>query len=191
MLTPAILLTVCPKAPAARAARIVRALHAACAESTIRTAPRLAAFLAQAAHESGEFRWWRELWGPTPQQQRYDPPGELAARLGNTEPGDGLRYRGRGPFQLTGRANYRAAGQALGVPLEDDPERAAEIPTGCRVAVWFWDSRRLSPLADAGTASGFRTITQRINGGYHGLADRERYHAAARAALGLTPVTED
>lgn len=185
MLTTAVLAQVCPRLPAGQLGRIVSALSAAFVGSTLVTAPRLAAFLAQAAHESGEFRLWHELWGPTPQQKRYDPPSDLAKTLGNTEAGDGFRYRGRGPFQLTGRANYRAAGARLGLPLEADPDLVDALDVGCRVAVDFWETRSLTPLADLETVAAFRVITRRINGGVNSLPQREAYHAVARAVLGL------
>lgn len=190
MLTADVFNAVCPRCPSARVARIVSALNTAFAVSTVDTPARLAAFLAQAAHESGEFRHWIELWGPTPAQRRYEPPSELAQRLGNTQPGDGFRYRGRGPFQLTGRANYRAAGERLGFPLEADPDLVAEVPVGCLTAVDFWDTRALSPLADLETRAAFRVLTRRLNGGANGLPQREAYHETARRALGLGPLKE-
>ena len=101
-------------------------LDAACQKAQINTALRLAHFLTQITHESGGLYYTQELWGPTPAQLRY----EGRADLGNTQPGDGQRYMGRGPLQITGRANYRAAGLRLGYPLEDQPELAAQIGIG-------------------------------------------------------------
>jgi len=98
-------------------------LQNALAEFEINTYLREAMFLAQIAHESGEFRFMRELWGPTEAQKRYEPGTTLAASLGNTQRGDGKRYMGRGVIQLTGRANYREYGRILGVDLEGDSER--------------------------------------------------------------------
>jgi len=147
-------------------------LNAAMAAAEIHTPQRRAAFLAQLAHESGELRFWEEL----ADGKAYD--GRKA--LGNTQPGDGPRYKGRGPIQLTGRANYRAAGQALGIDLENQPERARDVDVGFRVAAWFWGSRGLNALADAGD---FREITRRINGGYNGLPHREAYYARALKVL--------
>ena len=85
---------------------------------------RVAAFLAQLGHESGELQFLEELWGPTPAQKRYEPPGELARRLGNTQRGDGRRFKGRGPIQITGRANYARYGELLGVGLVGQPQQA-------------------------------------------------------------------
>lgn len=94
---------------AALAERYAAPLADACRVFGIDTPQRQAAFLAQIAHESGSFRYVREIWGPTAAQQRY----EGRADLGNTEPGDGKRYLGRGLIQLTGRANARQARDAL------------------------------------------------------------------------------
>jgi putative chitinase len=102
--------------------------------------------------------------------------------LGNTHPGDGRRYKGRGPIQLTGRDNYRRAGRALGLDLEGNPTMAAEPRVGFRTAGWFWTSKDLNRFADAGD---FREVTRRINKGLKGMAERERYYAAAKRALGI------
>src|SRR5215467_14480028 len=104
--------------------------------------------------------------------------------LGNTQPGDGKRYKGRGPIQLTGRANYRRAGKALGLDLEKDPAKAADPAVGFRVAGWFWKTHGLNELADKGD---FREITRRINGGYNGLASRQAFYKKAKEVLGVKP----
>ena len=83
--------------------------------------------------------------------------------LGNEQPGDGPRYKGRGPLLLTGRANYRAAGKALGVDLENNPERAADPDVGFRVAGWLWSSRDLNAVADEGGNSINRRFLDRDN----------------------------
>ena len=191
MLSADVFNAVCPLCPSARVRRVVEALNTAFATSTVDTPPRLAAFLAQAAHESGEFRWWVERWGPTEAQRLYEPPHDKAVELGNTQVGDGFRYRGRGPFQLTGRANYRAAGLRLGLPLEADPDLVEEVAIGCLTAVDFWDTRRLALLADLESPAGFRLMTRKINGGANSLPSREHYHAVARQALGLGPLKGD
>ena len=94
----------------------------------------LAAFLAQVAHESGNFRYIREIWGPTPAQRGYEGRRDL----GNTQPGDGKRYMGRGYIQITGRANYRRYGKKLGIDLENNPELAEQPDIAARVAVEYW-----------------------------------------------------
>jgi putative chitinase len=162
-------------------------LQDAMAEFAIGSPPREAAFLAQLAHESGQLRFMEEIWGPTDAQRRYEPVSTLATRLGNTEAGDGKRFKGRGPIQLTGRANYRVFGDALGIDLVADPALAAAPECAFRVAALFWERNGLNDLADAGTAESFRQITRRINGGLNGLADRERFYAAACAVFGVVP----
>lgn len=178
-----------PRLSAAGVAVFHPAALAAAAEFEILDEPRrLAAFLAQLAHESGEFRWMVELWGPTAAQKRYEPPGKKAVELGNVRRGDGYLYRGRGPIQLTGRGNYRRAGQALGLDLEGDPDLVATPTVGCRVAGWFWrDEKKLNPVADR---EDFRRITKRINGGLNGFAERVMYYQRARSILGLPPWRE-
>jgi predicted chitinase len=86
-------------------------------EFAIDAPPRAAAFLAQLAHESGQLRFMEEIWGPTGQQLRYEPASSLATSLGNTQAGDGKRFKGRGPIQITGRANYQRFGTLLGADL--------------------------------------------------------------------------
>lgn len=156
------------------------------AEFAIDSPAREAAFAAQLAHESGQFRYMEEIWGPTDAQRRYEPASTLATRLGNTQTGDGKRFKGRGPIQITGRDNYRRYGGLLGVDLLAGPERAAAPDLAFRIAALFWTKNGLNELADQATAEAFRRMTRRINGGFNGLEDRERYYAAACAALGVT-----
>lgn len=131
----------------------------------IDTPQRIAAFLAQIGHESGRGTLVREMWGPTAAQKRY----EGRADLGNTEPGDGYRYRGRGLIQITGRANYRACSQALGIDVEDDPESLERPSLAAMSAGWFWSAKGCNALADS---EDFLALTRRINGGLNGLDDR-------------------
>jgi putative chitinase len=173
-------------ATSANAARILEPLRETCHLYGINTAARLAAFLAQVGHESGSFAHLREIWGPTPAQQRY----EGRADLGNVQPGDGSRYRGRGLIQVTGRFNYRAATARLralmgdAVPdFEQQPE-ALELPRwACLSAGDYWHQHRLNALADSGSADDFERITRRINGGLNGQDDRLRRWRRAREAL--------
>lgn len=138
----------------------------------VNTADRLAHFLAQISHESGGFRWMKEIWGPTPAQTRYEGRRDL----GNTHPGDGHRFMGRGLIQLTGRANYARFGPKIGIDLVAHPERASEPGPAVALAVAYWNDRRLNDLADRDDVVG---ITRKINGGVNGLADRK--HALSRA----------
>lgn len=166
----------------ATGARIDRAetflpyLEDAMHEFAINTMERQAAFLAQVGHESGGLHWLVELWGPTASQTRY----ETRYDLGNVAPGDGYKYRGRGLIQLTGRGNYKRAGDALGVDLVSDPERLGEPGLACRSAGWFWKSHGCNELADAGQ---FEAITKRINGGLNGYAERLGLWEAAKGVL--------
>jgi putative chitinase len=169
-----------PNVSAAKVAQFLPYLNSAMEEYGINSAARASAFLAQLAHESGEFRWMEEIWGPTTAQRRYEPVTELAKRLGNSRPGDGRRYKGRGPIQLTGRANYKRFGDLLGVDLVSQPERAAQPEVAFRIAALYWMSRGLNELADR---EDFREITRRINGGFNGLADRIKYFERAHDAL--------
>ena len=137
---------------------------------------RVAAFIAQIGHESGQLKYMREIWGPTAAQARY----EGRTDLGNTHPGDGSKYRGRGLIQITGRANYKACGEALGLDLIRQPELLEKPQYACMSAAWFWASRGLNTLADAGQ---FDKITQRINGGQNGAADRQALYARALKVL--------
>ncbi|WP_280274712.1 glycoside hydrolase family 19 protein [Nocardia wallacei] len=155
------------------------ALNAAMQEGDITTPPRQAAFLAQLAHESCQLRYFEEL-GDDEYFSQYDP-GQANTAAGNTEPGDGPRYHGRGPIQLTGRANYREAGAALGLDLETTPELAAQPDIGFRIAQWYWTSRNINALADA---DDFAAVTRAVNGGYNGLSARQEYYARALEVLG-------
>jgi len=137
MLTEAQLRQIMPNLPAGKAALFLPHLNLAMAEHGIDSMLRTAAFVAQLAHESGEFRWMEEIWGPTSAQLRYEPVTELSKRLGNSEPGDGKRFKGRGPIQLTGRANYQRFGTLLGVDLVGAPEQAAAPDAAFRVAALY------------------------------------------------------
>lgn len=166
---------ICPYLSATKAAEVVPHLNRAMAEANINTPLRQAAFIAQVAHESGEFRYSEELASGQAYEGRRD--------LGNIYPGDGVRFKGRGYIQLTGRSNYKAAGTALGLDLINHPELAARPENAARIAAWYWTSRGLNSLADQGP-SRFDDITRRINGGLNGKADRDKYYARARTVLG-------
>ena len=162
-----------PRLPEAKAREYLPLLVEAMVEAEITTPARMAAFLAQLGHESLDLRYMEELADGSAYEGRRD--------LGNTQPGDGKRYKGRGPIQLTGRANYRAAGKALGLPLEEQPELAAMPEHGFRIAAWYWTMRKLNPLADQGN---FLAITVAINGGLNGYADRMKRWETAKRVLG-------
>jgi putative chitinase len=154
-----------------RAAYWLPHLQYACKVYEIDTVKRLAAFLAQIAHESGRLVYVKEIWGPTESQRRY----EYRKDLGNTELGDGKRYLGRGLIQITGRANYASVRDGLReimteVPdFELYPEDLEKPAFAALSAAWFWHVHGLNKLADN---LDFKTITRRINGGLNGYNDR-------------------
>jgi putative chitinase len=163
-----------------RASNWLPAINEALAQWRIDTPARQAAWLAQIGHESGHLVWVREIWGPTAAQKRY----EGRVDLGNVVAGDGYRYLGRGPIQITGRANYRAAAKAIpGAPdFEANPELLEAPRWGCQAAGWYWASRNLNALADVGD---FERITRKINGGLNGQAERLALWATAKRSLGV------
>jgi predicted chitinase len=183
MLSAEQLQSIMPRLSAARNRELLPFLQAAMTEFAIEAPARAAAFVAQLAHESGQFRFMQELWGPTPAQLRYEPQSTLATALGNSEAGDGKRFKGRGPIQITGRANYRRFGDLLSIDLVSDPARAAVPDVAFRIAGLFWSKKGLNELADQATADAFREMTRRINGGFNGLADRQKFYAAACTVL--------
>lgn len=148
-------------------------LNAAMNEFNIDTAARQAAFLAQIGHESGELRYVKELASGAAYEGR--------AGLGNKFPGDGVKYKGRGLIQITGRKNYTEVMLALDVDCLEHPEVLETPENACRSAAWWWKEHGLNELADAGD---FIKITKRINGGTNGLDDRQRLYALARQVLG-------
>lgn len=152
--------------------------------SPVRPGPIAAALAAQVAHESVGFRYLREIWGPSEQQLKYEPPHPLARKLGNVRRGDGFLFRGRGWIQLTGRANYRRCGAALGLPLEDDPESVATPDVAWLTVSWYWNDNGLNRWCTAREAD-FETLTRRINGGIIGLPDRLLRWNAAKDFLGI------
>lgn len=182
----------------------LEALNSQLAKFEINTPLRLAHFIAQIAHESGSFKYksenlnysakaLRAVFGKyfdtdAMAEQHARKPEQIANivyanRMGNGDPesGDGWLYRGRGLIQLTGKENYARCAEAIGVDCENQPDllcddAAAAVAAAC----WYWQSRKLNDLADSDDIKG---ITRKINGGYHGLEDREAFYQRARAAL--------
>ena len=159
--------------PLSRAQKWAPALTAAMEEGKINTRLRQAAFLAQIGHESGSLVYVKELGGPS-YFAKYDGRKDL----GNTQPGDGAKFCGRGLIQVTGRANYRPASQVLfgDERLLFSPELLEKPEWAAKSAVWFWSTRNLNELADADR---FTDLTKKINGGTNGIEDRKaRYRLA-------------
>ena len=164
----------------AHARRHLDGLNGAMTTYSITTPLRRAHFLAQVAHESGGLRWNEELASGAAYEGRAD--------LGNTQPGDGPRFKGRGLIQLTGRFNYRQYTQHrhslgdAGVDFEETPTLVAEPPYAADVAGWYWDNRDINDAADADDEV---RVTRLINGGTRGLDDRRRLLGLAKNALGV------
>lgn len=162
------------------------ALVQTCETYDINTPARICAFLAQIGHESGGLRYTTEIWGPTEAQKTY----EGRKNLGNTQPGDGARFKGHGLIQVTGRFNHAAARDGMRDRLlnppdfEVDPDALATPPWAALTAGWYWHSRALNALADVGN---FVEITRKINGGLNGHADRVRRWEEVQRVIGLQP----
>lgn len=144
----------------------------------IDTLQRVAAFLAQLAHESSEYLFMEEIADGSAYEGRDD--------LGNVFPGDGPKFKGHGPIQITGRNNHKACGEALEIDLIANPRLICLPEYGTAAACWFWNNRELSLLADR---DWFKEITRRINGGYTHLDRRVAYWERNRTLLGLPPVS--
>lgn len=166
-------------------------LNETLAKYQINTPQRIASFIGQCQHESGNFRLLEEnlnysadalmrVWGsrfPTKEEadKYHRNPEKIAnkvygGRMGNTEDGDGWKYRGRGIKQLTGKENYRNCGNGLGVDLVANPDLLLEPKYACLSAGWFWNKHNLNDIADK---QDYETMTRRINGGLIGFDDRK------------------
>jgi putative chitinase len=176
-------------------------------EYEINTPQRIAAFIAQCAHESGNFVFLKEnlnyraptlrkLFGkyfPTdalaeeyankPNKQEAIANRIYANRMGNgpEESGDGFRYCGRGLIQLTGKENYSWFAASLGIPVEEAAEYLQTFEGAAQSACWFWETNNLNKWADTGD---IKELTRRINGGYIGLEDRVKHYEHALHVLG-------
>lgn len=149
-------------------------LNAAFVKYQINTPQRIAAFLAQIIHESGSFRYVKEIADGSAYEGNRS--------LGNTVKGDGMRYKGRGLIQVTGRANYLRCGQALSLDLMGHPELLEQPEPAVMSAAWFWNTHNCNALADVGQ---FRAITRTINGGYNGLQQRLAVWRLAKKVLDI------
>lgn len=168
------ILAIAPDADSTQVAALLPHLLLAMAEYEINTPLRQAHFLAQLIHESGSFNYLEEI----------DPGDYLEDRLdlGNTEPGDGCRFKGRGLIQITGRNNYAACGQDLGVDLIKYPTRLAEYDLAALSAGWFWWKNEINELADR---DDIELVTRTINGGLNGFDDRQYFLGVAKDVLGV------
>ena len=170
----------------------------------IDTPQRVAAFLAQCAHESGSFKFLKEnlnyravtLRKVFPKYFSDDAMAEVyamqpekianrvyASRMGNGDEasGDGFRYCGRGLIQLTGKNNYTAFANSIDTPVEEIPEFLSTFEGAVQSACWFWETNNLNVQADAGD---IKTMTRKINGGFIGLEDRVKHYEHALHVFG-------
>lgn len=161
--------------------RFLAPLNLAMIEFSITSIERPAMFLAQTAHESGLYRYTSELWGPTPQQLKYDDGGALSQRLGNP-PGTGYQWRGHGLIQITGRYNHLAVAKAFGIP-EEAIILWLQSPIGAaRSAGWYWQKHGCNELADD---FDFVGVTRAINGGLTGLQERTELYRKVTDAMSV------
>ena len=174
MITPALLRAMMPAA-GARAEQFADALAAARVRWVGDDPIEVAHWLAQLAHESGQLRYTRELADGSAYEGRTN--------LGNTQPGDGRRFRGRGLIQLTGRANYARYAAAAGVDVVGAPELLEQLPGAADSAGWFWSANRIGERT-AGATDRVLAVTRIVNGGTNGIEERRRFYGAALAALG-------
>ncbi|HEX8127494.1 MAG TPA: glycoside hydrolase family 19 protein [Pyrinomonadaceae bacterium] len=171
-ITDGMLRDIMPNLPALKRQLYLPFINAAMKEFQIANYLRASAFLAQLAHESAELRYFEEIASGKAYEGRKD--------LGNTQPGDGVKYKGHGPIQITGRANHAAAGRALGLDLINNPTLITKPENAFRSAGWFWDTRGLNALADQRL---LKAITKKINGGLNGLQSRMAYYELAKKVL--------
>jgi len=168
------LLAIAAPAPTKQVEKLVAELNHTLIEFDIVSPIRQAHFLAQIAHESDRFKALEEYASGTDYEWRSD--------LGNVHPGDGVRFKGRGLIQITGRNNYRDCGRALGVDLIANPRRLSDPDLASRSAGWYWDKHKLNTLADRDDVEG---VTRIINGGMNGFSDRVQLLAKAKRLLGV------
>lgn len=166
-----------------RASRFIGPLNDAMDECQIDSPKRIAAYLAQIGHESGQLRYVEEIASGAAYDNRKDLGNTrpeaiaIAKRNGTTA---GRFYKGHGLIQITGYDNHLAAMLALDIDCVENPQLLCEPVNACRSAAWFWASHGLNELADAGR---FKRITKVINGGFNGLADRLALHEVATRVL--------
>lgn len=154
--------------PEGRALSFLEHLNDTMEKFEINTPQRMRMFLAQLGHESGQLRYTEELASGEAYEGRKD--------LGNTQPGDGKKYKGRGLIQITGKTNYLMCGMDLDLPLLEHPEMLRDYRLSALSAGWYWDEHNLNALCDLGL---FEQLTRAINGGLNGYADRYKLYQRA------------
>ncbi len=166
------LIKIAPQSSETRLYELITGINETLEKFNINTALRIAHFLAQVAHESGSFQYMEEIASGEDYEGRHN--------LGNIQPGDGVKFKGRGLIQLTGRDNYQKFSTAMNMDFIAQPELVAKAPYAVLVAGWFWHENRLNPDADQDDVV---TVTKVINGGDNGLDDRRDYLARAKSVL--------
>lgn len=175
------------RATAENLERFVQPLNEAMEKYKINTPQRIAAFLAQVAHESGCLKYTLEIASGEAYENRSD--------LGNINKGDGVKFKGRGLIQITGRTNYTILSEEFAVRLIEHPELLEGPIFASLSAAWFWDWRGLNDVADKADAwtktwkqrllTKFEWITIKINGGLNGLEDRKGYYDRAKKIFNI------
>ena len=168
-------------AKAGRNAKFLDGINKTIIEQNLNTINRIAGYLSQVGVESEELLYTREL-GNAAYFNKYDiqyAPAK-AKELGNTSPGDGAKYKGRGLIQVTGKTNYTACGKALGLDLVNHPELLEQPVYAAESAGWYWGSRNINAAADA---DDIVKITKLVNGGTMHLDRRKAYYAKAKEVL--------
>lgn len=172
MITAEQLKKIVPTASQANIAKFIGPLNDTMAKYSINTPLRMAAFIAQVAHESGSFMYVKELASGSAYEGRKD--------LGNVHTGDGVKFKGRGLIQITGYTNYSSVAKAFGIDCLNKPELLEQPAMAAMTAGWFWNQRQLNILADV---QNFELITKKINGGLNGYADRCKFYSTAKQVL--------
>jgi len=160
------------EAPGSRLEPFLEPINLVLQKYSLNTLERQRMFLAQIGHESGQLKYTEELASGTAYEGRKD--------LGNTESGDGVKYKGRGVIQITGRNNYALCSLALDLPLLEKPELLKQLPNCVESAGWFWNNCNLNSYCDKGD---FYGLTRRINGGLNGIEDRVLLYKRACEAI--------
>jgi putative chitinase len=176
-LSAAQLKAIAPTMPQSRIDTFLGPINDAMAKFGINTAAAQAMFLAQIMHESMACYYTKEIASGAAYEGRKD--------LGNTQPGDGVRFKGRGLIQITGRSNYVAVMLALDIDCVEHPELLESPVYAAMSAAWFWSTHGLTEIANANTAAAFEQVTRKINGGINGLADRQAYWGRTKLVLGV------
>lgn len=167
--SPRAICNISPYIQASDAEKVAQILNERGAEFGICNKDRMCAFLATIIHESGCFKYKKELASGKAYEGRKD--------LGNTEAGDGVKYKGRGYIQITGRANYQKVQEALKVPCIEKPELLESYPLCMIASLWWWHMNGCNQLADKGS---IELVTRRVNGGYNGITERKKYYELAK-----------